>query len=831
MLIEEVGGTKPETMFKYFLKIAFRNFVKNKSFSLINISGLAVGVSVFLMIMLYVRFEKSYDKYHHNIDGLYRVVMSSNLGAANFASSATNHPAVGPAMKADFPEVKAYARLVDESIFINSAAVSYAAENGSKVTFNEENMYIADGAIFKMFDIPILAGDRENPLREPRSMAISESVAFKYFGEEDPIGKFLTVNSNTRMKVAAVFEDLPTNTHLKFELLLSFQLFEGNLDNTWIWPEFYNYIQLEDGTDPKAVEAKFPQMVVKYLSQIMEEYNFETRFKLQPVADIHLTSNLAKELKPNSSHQTINFLVILAFFIILIALVNYINLSTAKSVERAREVGLRKVIGTHRVNLIAQFLLESILINFFALLVAMVLVVMLFPYFNGLVGLDIISIDFWKDVWVWQMMAMLLLTGGIMAGIYPAFVLSSFRPAEVLKGKFHHSGSGNAVKKGLIVFQLSVSIALILGTVVVYSQLTFMRAKDPGYDTSQSLVLRAPAESDSTYASRIRTFNHELRNHSSIENVSISSDVPGKPLLNLNTIRNDGQLNNESEVAHYLTIDEEFIGLYDMEMKAGENFSRGDEFRYDAENERNAVLVNETALKILGIANAEEAVGAKVHFKLGPIYRPARIKGVVGDFHQQSLQKKIEPILFIYNEGGYGRFITLKTSAGNLNAAMSHLQEVYPDFFPNDALEYFFLDEYFDRQYTLDQRLVKIFMSFSVLAIFIASLGLFGLASYVALHKAKEMGIRKILGASVQGIILLMSMEFVKLVLLAAVVSIPLAYFGIKEWLDNYAFQLDLEVWMFLVPVAMVLVITLFTIGIESLKTALMNPVNTLRNE
>lgn len=448
-------------MIRNYFKIAWRNLIKNKGYSFINIGGLAIGITAYLLITQYVNYESGYDKHQTHSNELYRVTLTTNLGSKGFTTSAANHPAVGPAMKRDFPEVDNFVRVVDKSIIAGDFVLSYTNAQGDliKSSVSEDRVYLADSTMFDVLDVKLIKGNSKTALTQPLSAVLSTKMAQRFFGDQDPIDKDLKVNNQFLIKVTGVFEESPINTHLPFDMLISFTTLGGDFSNSWVWPEFYNYVQLKPGTNPENIEAKFPAFAKKYLSEIMQEHGFEAKFGLQPVQDIHLKSHLINEITPNADAKTLKFLGIIAVFVILIALMNFINLSTAKSTERAMEVGLKKVVGIKKEALIGQFLFESVIINLIAALFAVGLVSLLMSPFNELVGLPILSLSLWLQPFIWIHLFLLIILGGVLAGAYPAFVLSGFKPIQVLKGTFHESGSGTFMRKALVISQFSISIA------------------------------------------------------------------------------------------------------------------------------------------------------------------------------------------------------------------------------------------------------------------------------------------------------------------------------------------------------------------------------------
>ncbi len=828
-------------MLKNHLKIALRFFLRNKLFTGINILGLSIGITAFILLTQYVAFEKSYDRFIPDVDDLYRVTLTNNLGDNGFITSATNHPTVGPAMKQDFPEVESFTRIADKPMALGGTVnFSYTNTLGQEIKSDakDDHIYFADNAIIDLFNIQLIHGDAATALEEPNSIMVSEDIAYRFFGNEDPIGKLLEINDNFELKVTGVFEERPENTHLPMGMIISYNIFGQNGDyaNSWVWPEFYNYVKLRPGTDPAAIESKFPAFVQKYLSEIMNEHGFEARFALQPVADIHLKSHLVKEISPNGSEGTLYFLMIVAAFIIAIAMINFINLSTAKSMERAKEVGLKKVVGANRSVLIHQFLYESLIINFFALILAFVFINLLIPSFNSLVGIEVLNFDMWSRWQIWMAMTAIFIGGGILAGLYPAFVLSGFVPMDVLRGQFHKTSKGNGLQKALVVTQFAISIALIAGTYIVYNQFSYMQNQDLGFDSDQNLVLSAPTYTDSTTQQKVASFKMELVQHPNIKNVALSDEIPGRALVQGNTIRRVHERKEEGVNAKFAGIDHDFINTYDIELLAGRHFRKEDTNTFYRRNEPpvssgHRVVINRSASKILGFSDPEAAVDQKIIFKYGPIDRTAEVIGVVADHHQQTLQKGYDPIVFIYFEGYFAKFLTVNISGGDIRGTSSQIEAKFKEFFPNDLYSSFFIDDYFNQQYEADTRFGIICLLFSILAIFIAALGLFGLGSHMAMQKTKEISVRKVMGATIGQALAIIPKKLLGLVLTAGAIALPIIYLIAKKWLENYAFKTQINIWMFLVPLLLVMVVAAISILAQSLKTAMINPAEALRNE
>lgn len=822
-------------MFENYFKIARRNLWRSRGFSAINILGLAIGIAACFFVFEYVNFESDYDKFNTNAENLYRVPISYSGSMANVPTTAGNHPAVGPAMKADFPEVLDFTRVVSVSLFMNAFSISYTPPVGEVKTFNESNIYLADASFFNVFSYPLISGDRKTCLSNEGSIVISESEAKKYFGEQNPIGQSLKVNGRMPMKVTAVFADVPENSHIKFDMLVPFAVLGPKFgEDNWAWPEFYNYVVLAPGTDIKKLEAKFPAFIERYLGAKMKELNFKSSFQLQKVTDIHLTSNYLKEAEANGSAKEIYFLAVIGVFILFIAWINYINLSTAKSMERAKEVGLRKVVGAEKQQLVIQFLLESFIVNFLALVVAAIIILSLSSSFNHFIGRNIsagfFSTGLGGKLFFWLGVLVVFVSGALLVGAYPAFVLSSFLPVRVLKGAPVQTGKGISLRKVLVSFQFVLSIILIASTFVVFKQFNFMRNGNLGYKKDQILIVKAPSIVDSTIGNKFSYFKSEIMNTSSVIDVSGTSDIPGNMIRYRNSVRKASQDKQHNFTTYLMEIDEKFVPTYNIQLVAGKNLEATDSSSLGPKA-YTKILINEEIVKALGFNSAEEAVNQDIKFVLGQDDVLCKVSGVIKNFHQRSLKEKFDPILFYYPSYQGSKYISVNIKASDAAKSISDVEALYKRAFPGNPFEYFFLDEYFNRQYQADARLGNVFGLFAILAVVVACMGLLGLSSFVIKLRTKEIGIRKVLGASVSGLLVLISKDFVKLVCIASVIAIPVIYLAASTWLDNYAFHIALGISIFIVPPLLLLVITLITICLQSLKAALTNPVKSLRSE
>lgn len=816
-------------MFSNQLKSAWRNLWKRKEFSILNILGLSIGMAACLLILQYVSFELSYDTFHEDVSRIYRVNLGmTDPGDEKVGMRAPNHPAAGPALVQDFPQVESTVRLVSVKLFAGSSVLSYEADGEQIKTFYEEHMYIADSTFFSVFDFPLLQGDPLTVLTDPKQIVLTESLAKKYFGQDDPIGKTVSLNGNLQVTVGGIMKDLPEHTHMKINALFSFAVFDGNMDNTWIWPEFYTYIKLAPNTVAADLESQLPAFVDGYLGDIMEEFGITEIMALQPIQDIHLHSNYLQEITENGNYKTISFLVLIALMILVIAWINYINLATARSTERASEVGIRKVVGARKIHLISQFLMESALVNLSAIVLAVLMVQLFAPAFNQLAGKAIIdskwALDLMTEGNTWGILAAVFLGGTLLAGLYPAFVLSSYQPVKTLKGKLYRSGKQLNFRHVMVAFQFAITLSLITGTLIVFNQLSFMRNQDLGFNLDQILVVKSPSIIDSTYQQKTQVFKDQVLQQRSIHHFTGSSEIPGHEIREVNSIKKANQPTDEAVFTHYIFTDPYFLDTYEIELIAGRNFS--EEMGTDHET----AILNEKAIELLGFQNPEDALGQQISRKLNQ-WDDVRIIGVVKNMNHRSLAYKQEPITFLNPQFNGTDYYSFQITTDQVDQTLAHIETVYNETFPGNPMEYFFLNEYFAKQYQADQRFGRIFGVFAGLAIIVACLGLLGLASFIAARRTKEIGIRKILGASPLQILFLLAQQFAILLLIAAVVAIPLIWWAGSEWLLQYAYRVELDVWVFAIPVLLVMAIALLTVLWQTFKVAHTDPSQALRYE
>jgi putative ABC transport system permease protein len=803
-------------MLQNYLRIACRNLLKNKIFSAINIAGLGVGIAAFLFIIHYVRFEKSYESFHSNADNIYRVTLDMYNGAEYVVTDCETYGTLGPLLKEKMPEVVDFVRM-----FHNDGFQDIEARNRK---FLEEGIYFADSSVFNVFSVEVLHGEPRKALSHPFQIILSETTARKYFGRTDVAGESVKIK-NELYHVTAVFADLPPNTHLKFNALLSHatvnKIHAWYDKNPWNGNNEYTYLLMAPGTDLENFNKKLDQLSIAMKEKIGDE-----RFKAEPVKDIHLYSNKTYEPEVNGNARVVYFLLIIAVFIIVIAWVNYVNLSTARAVERAREVGIRKVMGSLRWQLVFQFLSESVMVNLIAACLAFGLFQTGLPFFRNLTGQPL-PVNFIHDAVFWYLFAGLILSGSLLSGLYPAFVLSSFQPAAVLKGKFRSSAHGQHLRQGLVVFQFAATVMLMVCMCAVYLQINHLRKYDLGMNIDQTLALRVPEMNlgDSLYRARYQSFKTELLRNPAVKKVARSESLPGLSLHELSStsgIRRVGQEKKGSYNYYVVDVDADFIPALDMKFVAGRNFE-------DGMPNFDQVIINEEAANKLGFSNVDEAVGSKITYHTRAKGEPATIIGVLKNFHLRSPKEAHIPVVLPYDE--YASYFSVRIKTENVQETVASVQNVWNEVFPGSTFHYFFLNEQYEQQYQADARFGQVIATFSGLAVFIACLGLFGLSSFTIVQRTKEIGIRKVLGASVFQIVNLLSKDFARVILIAALLALPVAYFAMEQWLSSYANRISLNVWIFAVPVVIILLIALLTVSFQTVKTALENPTNALKQE
>jgi putative ABC transport system permease protein len=792
-------------MIKNYFKIAFRNLWRHRVFSFINIMGLTVGMTACLLIFLYVRFELSYDKFHPKADRIYRMVTDLKTPSETVYPSGPAW-AVGPHLQFDLPEVEAFTRVDYDNLLVRKGDIK----------FNEDGAIWADPAFFTIFNFPLLKGDARFALTQPFSIVLSETAAKKYFGKEDPMGKTLLITGEGKPAiVTGVMKDMPENTLIKSDMVLSLvtitQQYAKGIDNEWGNYGPYTFILLKPGSNAVALQKKFPTFLDKWNGAEMKKMQMFPTLLLEPLKDVYLRST-----RDGSKGNMMNVYVfsIIALFILVIACINFINLTTARASERAKEVGIRKVAGAVRGQLARQFIGESVIICLIAFLLTLGLSSLLLSSFNQLAG-KIISTGIFSNIGLLFLLLGIALVIGLLAGIYPAFILSSFKPIMVLKGRFATGAKGSILRKSLVITQFAISTALIIGTIIVYTQMQYMRSRDLGFKKDQVLVV------DTNGDDKRETFQKLVANLPKVKATTLSGSVPGGghqgAYSEVENAKGDLQIANLD--LYYVDFD--YIPFYDIKMAAGRPFDRA--YKTDSNN---AMILNEAAVKLLGYHSPQDAVGKR--FKQWG--HEGQIIGVIKDFHYHSLQSPIKPLTMRMDWGRFG-LLSIKLDPTNTQSTIAAIEKQFKTVIPNRPFSYYFMDEFFDRQYRSEERFGRLFLNFAALAIFISCLGLLGLASYSTMQRTREIGIRKVMGASVSNIINLLSKEFLKLVIISFFIAAPVAWYFMNKWLLDFAYRTKISWWVFAGAGILAVLVAVITISVQAFKAAVANPVKSLRTE
>ncbi|MHA4808641.1 ABC transporter permease [Flavitalea flava] len=807
-------------MLKNFIKIACRSLWRNKGFSAINIFGLAIGIATCLIILLFVQNELSYDRYNEKADRMVRVVMRGSVQGEKM-KEANIMPPVAQTLKQDYPEVLESTRLRNYGL----PRISYGTQ-----TFREFDLAFVDSNFFQVFTLPFVKGDPGTALLQPNTVVISESMAKKYFGKEDPIGKVLTFkDQHATCKVTGVMREMPANSHFHFDIFASMVGLQEARSTSWLTSDFFTYLVLPKGYDYKKLEAKMPQVIEKYMGGAafenalgMSLAEFRKRGNdiglfLQPLTDIHLHSDLTNDLAPSGDIRYVYILSAVALFMLLIACINFMNLSTASASKRAREVGIRKVMGSVKRQLVGQFLLESLLLTAVALVLAVLFVYMALPAFNQLSGKNL-SLQFMSAPWLLPGLLLLGLLTGVLAGSYPAFFLSSFNPVSVLKGRFTSGKGSISLRSGLVVFQFFISITLMVGTAVVYKQLSYIQNKKLGYEKDQVLIVHEPY----WLGDKQEAFRQQVLADPRVLQVSSSGFLPAGPSDNNNFFVSPDDHNSQMVKTLRYDVDYTYIQAMGMQMDYGRNFSK--EFGTDS----SGAILNETAAKAFGWE--KNALGHMITRRENDgKMQQFRIVGVVKDFHFRSLHERISPLVMTL--GNNSGAMIIKTKTRDIGGLLTSLKKQWAIYTREAPFAFSFLDERFQKSFQAEQTIGTILAVFSGLTIFVACLGLFGLATFTAVQRTKEIGIRKVVGASVAGIVTLLSKDFLKLVGIAFLIAAPIAWFVMNKWIQDFAYRTDISWWIFGLAAIGTLSITLITVSFQAVKAAVSNPVKALRSE
>lgn len=808
-------------MFKNFFLNVIRNMRKQRGYILLNVGGLAIGLTSFLFISLYVIHELSYDRFHKNYENIYSIKIVGRMSGGVLDQAVTAAP-MAQAMLNDYPEVLQAARVTQMGAWL----IRFGENK-----FNEDGVLFADSTFFSVLDFKLLKGDPKTALVRPRSMILTAEYAKKYFGNQDPMGQKIIVEADTILyTVTGVVQNVPDNSHIKFDMLASMSTYPGQANNQfWVSHNFYTYIVVRDGTDRQVLQEKFRGMVTKYVGpQIQQILGYsiddfrkagnEFSYVLEPLKDLHLKGATQYNLEPMGSLSTVYIFAVIALLILVIAIINYINLATAKSASRAKEVGVKKVAGANKSGLISQFLGESLMIVTFAAILSVLLVYALAPYFNQLIGKEL-SVGLFDSFTGLISLIILIILVGISAGFYPAFVLASFNPVEVLKGTLNPGSMSKRLRGILVVFQFTVSIVIIIGSIIVYNQLNFMTKKDLGFEKENLIIIRRP----DAFFRQIEPFRDQLLKIPGVEKVGFSRQVPGTNFNN-NAFFNDEDAEKKTYLLQQAQVSLDFPQVLGVSLLEGRFFSR--EYNTDS----TAVLLNEAAIKSLGL---KDPVGKYILQPRGPgQFQKLKIIGVMKDFNITSLHKAIDPVCFTVMGGGGGdQFATVRLSGNNINATIKAIEQKWQSFTDIQPFQYDFFTDIWNNLYKSEMKTGKIFVLFSVLAIFIACIGLLGLVTYITNKRTREIGIRKTYGASVKVVLGLLSKEVIYLIIISSVIAYPVAYFGSKYWLEGFATRVSVSPFLYISATLLALAIGWLSISYQTIKAANYNPAKALRIE
>jgi len=814
-------------MFKYHLKLAYRNTVKHKGYSAINISGLAIGIACCIFILLFVQSEFKFDQFHEKKGRIYRVEVDRQY-PNHLAKYGAIQPAVAQTMVHDYPEVKQATRLRSITLANRSVLVKFEDK-----WFDERQILFADPNFFDVFTFSLAKGNSSTALIEPNSVIITTQTAEKYFGKENPLGKTLTIGNRGDYMVTGIIDKVPSNSHFQFDFLASLVTLEPSQNllagGGWLGFSHFTYIVVKEKTDPRSLEAKFPKMVQANLGPMIERklgVNYEGylaagnlyTYMLKPLTDIHLYSHREQELGNNGDITYVSMFSTLAFIVLLLGCINFMNLTTARSIVRSKEVGIRKVLGSQRKLLIQQFMTEALLQSWIAVSLGLLLAILLLPQFNTLAGKSLLPEDLLTINFALTILGLIIIVG-LFSGSYPAFYLSSFQPASILKGSFANSRKGHILRDGLVVAQFLISMVLIVGAVVVFRQLQFMRQKELGFDKDQVIII----EKADLLGERLETFKNEIIYHSDIVNSTGLSNVPGQPFGSGASFTVHGIIENAGLRSAAFKAEEGFIETLGLNLTSGRGFSS------KIASDSMAVILNESAKKAFGKV---DPIGQTLNWAVDDkkIYT---IVGVIKDFHFESLRNNFRPLL-IFGPGGFVgnvNLLAIRINSNDFGSVINSLETIWQKFTPEYPFSYYFLDDKINSLYHNEDRTARLFGIFSGLAIIIACLGLFALAAFVMEKRTKEIAIRKVLGASISNLLILVMNKFTKLVMIAIIIGTPVAYYGMNKWLEDFAFRTELSAWIFIIIGLLMLTITYLTVSYHAIRAARSNPVKSLTVE
>jgi len=791
---------------------------RHKVYSLINVLGLAIQSNPIDPVGFFIPAELSYDRWNEKADRIYRVALYGILGENEFGGSVACAP-IARTLVAEFPEVEDAARVRN---------FGFPVLRYKDKVFSEERFFRADSTIFNIYSAKFIMGNPRTCLTQPYSVVLTESMWKKYFGDENPMGKVINSDNRTDWKVTGVIKDFPKNSHFHPDFFASFTGREGDND-IWVSNNYHTYVLLKEGIDYQDVNAKLPELVKKYVGPQIQQFlgvswdqlvanGAAYKYYLQPLTDIHLKSHLDFELEPNGNAMYITLFSIIAVFILMIACINFMNLATARSANRAREVGIRKTLGSNRSQLIGQFLTESVVITFIAVLLAMVFVRLLLPSFNNLIQTSL-TIHYFNNLTIIPLLILTAVVVGCLAGVYPAFYLASFRPVKVLKGERQKGGREATLRSALVVFQFLISITLFTGSFIIYQQMNYMQNRDLGFDKNNLIIV----EKTDDIAQQFNAFKRELLEDPAVISVSNSTTIPGRPIGN-SVYSNSDASNEDSKLLNTIWTDEDFAKTYKIDMAEGRFFITGSHV------DSTGVILNETAVREMGLKDPVGKYLTQTGQDASEIIK-YQIMGVIKDFNYQSLHRSLQPLAIFFRRFGAGRTTTVRINPKYTQDAIRHIEDIWHKYAGNQAFEYVFFDDDYNRLYQTETQTRRIVTIFSALAIFIACLGLFGLASFTTEQRTKEIGIRKTMGASVPGIFALLSKDILKLVLLAALIALPASYYMMSNWLQNFAYRIGYSIFGFFLATVISGIIAVLTISKQTYKAASANPVDALKYE
>jgi putative ABC transport system permease protein len=807
-------------MIRNYIKTAFRSLLKNKGFTAINVLGLALGLATCLLIVFYVFDELSYDQYNTKLNRIYRINNDIKFGGNENSYSESPAPTAA-ALKADFPEIEQVTR--------------FRQRGGNQVkkgnlNIQEDNMVYADPAIFDVFTLPMIDGKPSAALKETHSVVITEKIALKYFNSTNAVGKVLTFNDTALYKVTGVIKNIPKQSHFNFDFFISMPTLGESKDDSWFSNNFDTYILFRPGVDTKKFEAKLPEFLRKHgepqLQSILhmtfaklEQTGNYFRFSLIPLKKIHLESHTKYDLGSKGDIKIVYIFSAIAVFILLIACVNFMNLSTARSSNRAKEVGVRKVLGSPRKYLIAQFLTESVMVTLVGAIIAVFVAWVLLPVFNQMSGKEL-AVTPQIIGWLVPVMITFIIVVGCIAGSYPALYLSGFQPIEVLKGKLASGFKGGMFRNSLVIFQFAISIFLIIGTIVIYNQLKYIQNKDLGYDRDHVMIVQRVW----TLGKKAKTFKQEIKQLAGVKSATMTGYLPTDGANNNSSLFKDPVLDAKKAIQSSIwNVDEDYIPTLGIKIKSGRNFSS------EMKTDSTAIIINEAAAQLLGFSNPLNQLLYLPMDSKASVMKPFHIIGVIKDFNFKSLRDNVTPlILFDSEDTGC---LSIRMNSANIPGLLAQVKNKWTSMSPNLQFDYSFMDEDFDGLYRSEQRIGKIAVAFTSLAVIIACLGLFGLAAYAAEQRTKEIGIRKVLGANMSTIVGMLSKDFIKLVLIAIIIASPLAWYAMHKWLQDFAYHQNIQWWIIALAGLAAILIAFVTISFQSIKAALTNPVKSLRSE